>query len=164
MRRFALTAAVAVALAAAPARAIAPGEAAPAFALPDGSGATVSLAKLEGRVVYVEFWASWCAPCRRSFPWMGEMQKKYGPQGFTIVAVNVDKKREDAAKFLALTPAAFTVVYDPVGTVPTAYDVKGMPTSYLVDRSGKVVFVEAGFRDDMKAGAEARIKAALEAR
>ena len=92
------------------------------------------------------------------------MQKKYGPQGFTIVAVNVDKKREDAAKFLALTPAAFTVVYDPVGTVPTAYDVKGMPTSYLVDRSGKVVFVEAGFRDDMKAGAEARIKAALEAR
>ena len=164
MRQLAVSAALAACLAAWPAWAIAPGEPAPSFALPDTGGATVSLDKLKGRVVYVDFWASWCAPCRRSFPWMAEMQQKYGPQGFTVVAVNVDKKREDAAKFLALTPAAFTVVYDPVGTVPTAYDVKGMPTSYLVDRSGKVVFVEAGFRDDMKAGAEARIKAALEAR
>ena len=164
MRRFVLTAAAAAALAAAPARAIAPGEAAPAFALPDGGGATVSLEKLKGRVVYVDFWASWCAPCRRSFPWMAEMQRKYGERGLTVVAVNVDKKREDAAKFLALTPASFTVVYDPVGTVPTAYDVKGMPTSYLVDRAGKVVSIDTGFRDDAKADVEARIQAALERR
>lgn len=147
-----------------PGAALDPGSPLPAVTLPGRDGEPVALGALRGKVLLVDFWASWCAPCRRSFPWMGEMQKKYGPQGFTIVAVNVDKKREDAAKFLALTPAAFTVVYDPVGTVPTAYDVKGMPTSYLVDRSGKVVFVEAGFRDDMKAGAEARIKAALEAR
>lgn len=164
MRRFATVAALAVCLAALPAHAIAPGEAAPPFALPDGGGTTVSLDKLKGRVVYVDFWASWCAPCRRSFPWMAEMQQKYGPQGLTVVAINVDKKREDAAKFLAVTPGAFTIVYDPVGTVPSAYDVKGMPTSYIVDRSGKVVSVDAGFRDDTKAATEARIKAALESR
>ena len=163
-RRLPTAAAFAVWLAAAPVWAVAPGETAPPFALPDGGGATVSLDKLKGRVVYVDFWASWCAPCRRSFPWMAEMQRKYGPQGFTVVAINVDKKREDAAKFLAATPGAFTIVYDPVGTVPTAYDVKGMPTSYIVDRSGKVVSVDAGFRDDTKAAAEARIKAAVEAR
>lgn len=92
------------------------------------------------------------------------MQRKYGERGLTVVAVNVDKKREDAAKFLALTPASFTVVYDPVGTVPTAYDVKGMPTSYLVDRTGRVVSVDTGFREDAKAEAEARIQAALERR
>ena len=164
MRRLATVAALAACLAALPAHAIAPGEAAPPFALPDGGGTTVSLDKLKGRVVYVDFWASWCAPCRRSFPWMAEMQQKYGPQGLTVVAINVDKKREDAAKFLAVTPGAFTIVYDPVGTVPSAYDVKGMPTSYIVDRSGKVVSVDAGFRDDTKAAAEARIKAALESR
>lgn len=164
MRRLGAPLGLAAWLATAPAWALGPGDAAPPFSLPDASGAIVSLGGLEGRVVYVDFWASWCAPCRRSFPWMAEMQRKYGPQGFTVVAINVDKKREDAAKFLAVTPGAFTIVYDPVGTVPTAYDVKGMPTSYIVDRNGKVVSVDAGFRDDTKAAAEARIKAALEAK
>ena len=95
---------------------------------------------------------------------MNELERRYADRGLAVVAINVDKKREDAAKFLAATPGAFTIVYDPVGTVPTAYDVKGMPTSYIVDRSGKVVSVDAGFRDDTKAAAEARIKAAVEAR
>jgi len=114
--------------------------------------------------VVVDFWASWCGPCKRSFPWMGEMQKKYGDGGLTVVAINVDKKREDAAKFLAATPGAFTIVYDPAGSVASSYDVKGMPTSYLVDRAGRVVAVDSGFRDDAKAAWEARIKSALETR
>ena len=134
------------------------GSPAPALALPTASGETVSLEQLRGKVVYVDFWASWCGPCRKSFPWMAEMQKKYGPSGFTVVAVNVDKKRPDAEKFLQATPAQFTVVYDPVGTTPTAWNVKAMPTSYVIDAKGNVALVESGFRDENVAALENRIK------
>lgn len=141
--------------------AVVAGEAAPALALPDAAGQIVDLAKLRGKVVYVDFWASWCPPCKRSFPWMNEMARKYGPRGLTIIAVNVDKKREYADKFLKLVPAEFTVVYDPDGKSPASWQVFGMPSSYLVDASGKVVFVEIGFGDERKAEVEGRIRAAL---
>jgi len=144
------------------ASAVAIGDPAPPLSLPDAKGATVSLASLKGKVVYVDFWASWCAPCRRSFPWMGEMQQKYGPKGFVVLAVNVDKKRSDADRFLAVTPGAFTIVFDPTGATPTAWDVKGMPTSFVVDRQGRVVNIDAGFRDDMKPALEAKLKAVLD--
>ena len=151
-------------LVAIPALAATTGEPAPAFTLPEAGGAPVALEKLRGKVVYVDFWASRCGPCKRSFPWMGEMQKKYGDGGFAVVAINVDKKRADAERFLAVTPGAFTIVYDPAGSVAGAYDVKGMPTSYLVDRAGKIVAVDSGFRDDAKPAWEARIKSAVESR
>ncbi len=144
------------------ASAVAVGDPAPSLSLPDAKGATVSLAALKGKVVYVDFWASWCAPCRRSFPWMGEMQQKYGPKGFVVLAVNVDKKRSDADRFLAVTPGAFTIVFDPTGATPTAWDVKGMPTSFVVDRQGRVVSIDAGFRDDMKPALEAKLQAVLD--
>jgi len=144
------------------ASAVAIGDPAPPLSLPDAKGATVSLASLKGKVVYVDFWASWCAPCRRSFPWMGEMQQKYGPKGFVVLAVNVDKKRSDADRFLAVTPGAFTIVFDPTGATPTAWDVKGMPTSFVVDRQGRVVNIDAGFRDDMKPALEAKLQAVLD--
>jgi thiol-disulfide isomerase/thioredoxin len=139
------------------------GAAAPPFALPDAAGNTVSLASLRGRVVYVDFWASWCGPCRRSFPWMNELQQRYGARGLAIVAVNVDKKRPDAERFLQQLPAAFTVVYDPAGATPAAYRVPGMPTSYLIDRQGNVVQIEQGFFDERRASTEARIEALLAA-
>ena len=142
--------------------AAAPGETAPAFALSTADGRTIALDALRGRVVYLDFWASWCGPCRRSFPWMNEIEQRYAANGLTVVAINVDKKREDAAKFLAATPGAFTIVYDPAGAVASSYDVKGMPTSYLVDRAGRIVAVDSGFRDDAKAAWEARIKSALD--
>ena len=140
------------------ARAADAGAPAPALSLPTGTGETVALDQLKGKVVYVDFWASWCAPCRKSFPWMAEMQKKYGASGFTVVAVNVDKKRPDAEKFLQSTPAAFTVVYDPTGATPTAWNVKAMPTSYVIDARGNVAMVEAGFKDENIAELESRIK------
>ncbi len=139
------------------------GQPAPLFALPTAKGDTVALDKLRGKVVYVDFWASWCGPCRRSFPWMNEMQQKYGARGFTVVAVNVDKKRADAEKFLAQYPANFTIVYDETGNTPTAYAVKGMPSSYLLDAKGTVTFVERGFLDEHKADLEARVQALLAA-
>ena len=148
---------LATALAAPLANATEAGDAAPAFALPTAKGDAVALDKLKGKVVYVDFWASWCGPCRRSFPWMNDMQQKYGAKGFVVVGVNVDKKRPDADKFLVQNPAAFTVVYDEAGTTPAAYGVKGMPSSYLVDGTGKVVYVERGFLDEHKAEIEQRI-------
>jgi len=143
------------------ARAAAPGAAAPVFALPTASGETVSLAPLRGRVVYVDFWASWCAPCRRSFPWMNALQARYGKDGFTIVGINVDKRRDDAERFLRDTPASFTIAYDANGATPAAYDVKGMPSSYLIDRKGNVVAVEEGFHDERRDDVEAQIRALL---
>jgi len=142
--------------------AVAIGSPAPPLSLPVAKVATVSLASRKGKVVYVDFWASWFAPCRRSFPWMGEMQQKYGPKGFVVLAVNVDKKRSDADRFLAVTPGAFTIVFDPTGATPTAWDVKGMPTSFVVDRQGRVVNIDAGFRDDMKPALEAKLQAVLD--
>jgi len=144
-----------------PAFAVNAGQPAPAFALPDREGQTVTLEGLRGKVVLVDFWASWCAPCRRSFPWMNEIQQKYGAKGLTIVGVNVDKRRADADKFLTQFPAGFTIVFDPDGNTPTAYDAKGMPTSYLVDPKGGVVLVEVGFRDERKAELEAKIRSLL---
>src|SRR4029079_6434276 len=120
--------------------------------------------KLRGQVVYVDFWASWCGPCKRSFPWMNDLAQRYGDKAFTSVAVHVDKKREDAERFLAQLPAQFTVVYDAAGTTPAAYAAKAMPSSYLIDRSGKIVMVEQGFRDEQKAAVETRIRDLLAAR
>ncbi len=140
---------------------LAAGETVPSFALPNAAGQDVDLDKLRGSVVYVDFWASWCAPCKRSFPWMNEMAQKYAANGLAIVAINVDKKRADAEKFLQVAPASFTIVYDPDGKAPARWQVKAMPSSYLVDASGRIVLVEAGFKDERKGEVEEKIRAAL---
>jgi thiol-disulfide isomerase/thioredoxin len=156
--------AVAFALVANAAFAAGLGDPAPAFALRDANGDTLSLERLHGRVVYVDFWASWCGPCRRSFPWMNEMQHRYGGRGLAIVAINVDKNPADAARFLERNPAQFAVAYDQAGVTPLAYAVRDMPSSYLIDSRGKVVEVEHGFHDERKGALEQRIQALLAAR
>ena len=159
-----IVAGIVLVLLASVARALVPGEAAPAFALPTPAGKTLSLASLRGKVVYVDFWASWCTPCRRSFPWMNAMQARHGAEGLAIVAVNVDKRPADAARFLGDVPASFTVVYDAGGATPSAYGVKGMPSSYLIDRRGNVIAIEDGFHDERRAALEAQIESALRER
>ena len=144
--------------------AAAAGEVAPSFALPTANGETIALDSLRGRTVYVDFWASWCGPCRQSFPWMNEMQAKYGGRGLAIVAINDDRKPPEAERFLAPVPASFPVVYDPAGATPASYAVRAMPSSYLIDASGKIVDVELGFRDERKGALEARIRALIGAR
>jgi len=146
------------------ARAAPVGDPAPAFELPTAEGRVVSLVDLRGHVVYVDFWASWCGPCRRSFPWMNTLQQRYGGRGLRIVAVNVDRRRADAERFLRDLPAVFTVVFDPAGSTAAAYDVPGMPTSYLISADGRIVEVEQGFHDERRAALEARIEALLGAR
>jgi len=136
------------------------GKPAPAFQLPT-SDKTIKLADYRGKVVYVDFWASWCGPCRQSFPWMNEMQAKYGSQGLTVLAINVDQKREDALKFLADTPAKFTVAYDDKGVTPKAYSVKTMPSSMLIGADGVIKVIHRGFRADETQALEQQIRGAL---
>ncbi len=139
------------------------GTRAPVFNLPAAGAPNINLASLKGRVVYVDFWASWCAPCKQSFPWMNEMQAKYGSKGLTIIGINVDKKREDADKFLAGTPAKFTVAYDSNGKVAEAYQPKGMPTSFLIGADGVVRAMHVGFRESDREKLESELAAAVTA-
>lgn len=155
MNRAAITCvAISLTLAAHGAFAIAPGDTPPP--LPDNL-----LAAHKGKAIYVDFWASWCGPCKQSFPWMNAMQDKYSAKGFQIIAVNVDAKRADADRFLAKTPATFLIAYDPAGDSAKRYAVKAMPTSLLIDKSGRVTYIHAGFRDEDRADLEAKINDAL---
>ncbi len=119
-------------------------ELAPDFPIPARAGAA-TLQDLRGRVVYLDFWASWCTPCRKSFPWMNEMAARYADQGLEIISVNLDKERALAEKFLREMPASFVVVYDPAGRLAEQYGLIGMPTSYLIDRRGEVRQRHVGF-------------------
>lgn len=122
-------------------------------------GSTVS----EGKVVYVDFWASWCVPCRRSFPWMTALMEKYGEQGLQIVAVNVDRDRETAGKFLADTPhAGLDIVYDPSGKIAKLYNLEAMPTSFVYGRDGTLQLSKEGFDPKETDSVEALIKKLLE--
>ncbi len=133
---------------------------APVFDL-RGQQGQVKLVDYKGKVVYLDFWASWCGPCRKSFPWMNEMQAKYAAHGLQIIAVNVDAKMEDANLFLTVTPAHFLIGFDPTGNTPRNYAIKGMPTSILIGVDGKIIFQHAGFKDDDKNALEIKIEQAL---
>ena len=118
---------------------------APVFDLPGDSG-PVSLQQYRNQVVYIDFWASWCVPCRYSFPWMNEMQERYGEDGLKVIGINVDKDKAMAQKFLELVPASFDIAYDPEGEVADLYSLKVMPSSYLIDRDGNLVHAHKGFK------------------
>lgn len=116
------------------------------------------LDKYEGKVVLVDFWASWCEPCLRSFPWMNDMQRRHGDAGLVVVAVNLDQERGLADAFLKKTPANFHLEFDAAGELARRFGVQAMPTSFLIDRSGKVRIRHAGFRDKQRAERERQIE------
>jgi thiol-disulfide isomerase/thioredoxin len=135
-------------------------EQAPQFVLPSDSG-EVRLSDLHSKVVYLDFWASWCAPCRKSFPWFDEIQARYKDQGLVVIAVNMDKDKMEASKFLKKYPANFIITYDPEGTVADKYNVVGMPSSYLIDRNGDIYLSHLGFREKDKSSLESSLKTLL---
>ena len=122
----------------------------------------LNLARFRGKVVLVDFWASWCEPCRHSFPWLNAMQAKYGERGLVIIGVTVDRDRADADRFLRDVPAEFQIVYDPAGTLAARYDLPGMPVSYVIGPQGDVVGRHLGFRNALRAEREAELQKLLE--
>jgi thiol-disulfide isomerase/thioredoxin len=144
----------------APAWALDAGAATPALDVP-GAKAPLSLSEMKGKVVYVDFWASWCKPCKQSFPFLNEMQAKYQGRGLQVVGVNVDAKREDADAFLADTPAQFAIGFDAKGESAKRFDVKAMPSSVIVGRDGRVTAIHRGFRPEDRAEIERLIATAL---
>jgi thiol-disulfide isomerase/thioredoxin len=123
---------------------------APHFKLPTDRG-TVDSDSLRGHVVLVDFWASWCGPCEQSFPWLRAMDARFAGKGLRIVAINLDKKHEAAEGFLQRHVAPFTVAFDPLGKTAEAFQVPGMPTSFLIDPEGKILYSHVGF-DPKKTG------------
>ena len=125
----------------------------PEISLPTSVG-RLSLDQYRGKVVYLDFWASWCAPCRHSFPWMNAIQSKYGALGLKVIAVNLDTSSDDWKRFLAAVPANFEIAFDPKGDVPRQFDVKGMPTS-------RIVMQHVGFNDESRNDLENAIQSAV---
>jgi len=133
---------------------------APAIDLPTDDGRFKS-ADLTGKVVYVDFFASWCGPCKVSFPWLKAMHEQYAAKGLAIVAVNVDKDRADARQFIAHFSPPFLIGYDPAGKTAEAFHVDGMPASFLISPAGTILFSHVGFDSKDAAKIEAQIKKAL---
>jgi cytochrome c biogenesis protein CcmG, thiol:disulfide interchange protein DsbE len=131
------------------------------LAAPVATGTPPELAEFQGKLVYVDFWASWCVPCRQSFPWMNTMHRQYGKEGLVILAVNMDQVRTDADAFLKKYPAEFSVRFDPKGQLAQQYKVRGMPTSVLIGRDGKLLWTHEGFRSKDPANLEQSIRTAL---
>jgi thiol-disulfide isomerase/thioredoxin len=148
VRSLAVGALVLAALLAGSALALDVGDAAPGWKLArlDGSG-ELKLADLRGKVVFVDFWASWCGPCQKSMPQFDALAKEFPADRFALVGVNVDKDVAAAKKVLAKRPVSYTIVSDPSGSLPGRYGVETMPMAYLIDGDGAVRYVHRGFRD-----------------
>lgn len=125
-------------------------------------GEKLELSDYRGKVVVLDFWASWCVPCRRSFPWLNTMNDKYAEDGLVIIGINVDQEPKSAAKFLQKFPASFQISYDTNGILAKKFSVQGMPSSFVIGRDGKTSARHLGFKVRRQNEYEAAIVAALQ--
>jgi cytochrome c biogenesis protein CcmG, thiol:disulfide interchange protein DsbE len=131
------------------------------FAADAGRVDGLDLSAYRGKVVIVDFWASWCAPCRQSFPWLNAMHSRHAAEGLVVIGINVDRERAQAARFLRDVPAQFELRYDPDGALASRYDLPGMPTSLVFGRSGELVNKHVGFRQAQREEREAELERLL---
>src|SRR5690348_17056499 len=119
---------------------------APQFTLPEKGGGQLSLAQYKGQVVMINFWASWCGPCRQEMPLLEDIYKKYNKLGFTLIGVNVEPDSKAADDWLKQTPVSFPILYDRDSKVSKLYDVAGMPSTAIIDRGGKLRVLHRGYK------------------
>lgn len=155
----ALLAVISASLLAGPVLAAAPAN--PGVSLHVTADGQLDLSAWKDKVVYVDFWASWCGPCKQSFPWMIDVQNRLANRGLVVIGVNVDKNPELAARFLQQFHPPFAIAYDADGHLADKMKVAGMPTSMIFDRHGKVRFVHTGFRQDERSELENEINTLL---
>ena len=117
---------------------------APDFTLESRHGENLRLQDFRGEVVMLNFWASWCGPCRQEMPLMDDLYAQYKDLGFTILAVNVDENRDEAHRFLDKVPVSYPILYDPQSDVSEQYEVQAMPTTVMIDRDGNARFLHHG--------------------
>lgn len=127
----------------------------PNFELPTLANAPAGATKLKlndfrGKVVYVDFWASWCVPCRASLPALNELRNTYGAKGFEVIAINMDEDEADAKKFLKSFPVGYPIVKDPSGLVAEGYELKGMPHAAVIDKAGNLRQIHEGWKKEDK--------------
>jgi peroxiredoxin len=137
---------VAAVILALPAVAAAPSGPAPQFTLPSKAGSDVSLGQYKGQIVMINFWASWCVPCRQEMPMLEDIYKKYNKLGFTLIGVNVEPDSKAADDWLKQTPVSFPVLYDKESKVSKMYNVSGMPTTVIIDRKGNVRYRHISYK------------------
>ena len=137
-----------------PAAAIDLNKPAPDFTLKSLTGKNLKLSEMAGNVVLINFWASWCGPCREEMPLLNDLHNKYGPLGFSVYGVNVEEDVNGAKGFLKDFPVDFPVLLDSSNEVSKQYNVIAMPTTVVVDRDGKVRYLHKGY----KSGDEARYR------
>jgi len=134
---------------------------APGFALQSRDGEQVSLAALKGDVVMVNFWATWCVPCRQEMPHLQALYERYHGLGFELLAVNVEDNPEGARRWLEETPVTFPVLFDPKNQVSKLYNVVAMPSTVLVGRDGTMRFIHHGYKPGYEGEYQTQIRALL---
>ncbi len=132
--------------------------AAPDFTLRAASGPNVRLQELRGEVVMINFWASWCGPCRQEMPILNDLYKRYKRAGFTVLGVNVDADTRDAERYLREVTVSFPVLYDTESKVSKLFDVAAMPTTVMVDRNGNMRYLHRGYKPGYEDDYRAQIK------
>ncbi len=131
------------------------------FSVATDEGMFIS-ADYKGKVIYLDFWASWCGPCRESFPWMNKMRAKYQDKGLEIIAVTLDQDKDLARLFAEEFNAEFTIGFDSDGSVADQFGVRGLPSSVIITRDGKLLESHTGFNQTQAVEFEAALVKALE--
>lgn len=134
---------------------------APDFALQSRDGETVTLSGLRGQVVMINFWATWCGPCREEMPHLEALHQRYSALGFTLLGVNVEEDSENAEAWLEEMPVSFPILFDPGNRVSVLYNVLAMPSTVLVDRQGNLRFLHHGYQAGYENEYQTQIRALI---